>query len=76
MVLEGNAICYSGYRDGQNPNEKTYPSLAEIRAFGDAPAPALVTSASGSYTTVWGTWHVTQAGTTIRSGPSMKACCS
>ncbi len=27
----GNAICYSGYRDGQNPGEKTYPSLAEIR---------------------------------------------
>ncbi|RYF64745.1 MAG: OmpA family protein [Comamonadaceae bacterium] len=40
-------------------------SLAEIRAFGDAPAPALVTDASGSYGTVWGTWHVTQAGTTI-----------
>ena len=27
----GNAICYSGYRDGQNPGEQTYPSLAEIR---------------------------------------------
>src|SRR5512140_1208675 len=27
----GNAICYSGYRDGQNPGEKTYPSLDEIR---------------------------------------------
>jgi exo-beta-1,3-glucanase (GH17 family) len=27
----GNAICYSGYRDGQNPGEKLYPSLAEIR---------------------------------------------
>ena len=27
----GNAICYSGYRDGQNPGEKTYPSLQEIR---------------------------------------------
>lgn len=40
-------------------------SLAEIRAFGNAPAPALVTNASGSYTTVWGTWHITQAGTTI-----------
>ena len=26
----GNAICYSGYRDGQNPGEKTYPSHAEI----------------------------------------------
>ena len=27
----GNAICYSGYRDGQNPGDKTYPSLGEIR---------------------------------------------
>lgn len=27
----GNAICYSGYRDGQNPGEQTYPNLAEIR---------------------------------------------
>ena len=27
----GNAICYSGYRDGQNPGEQTYPSLTEIR---------------------------------------------
>lgn len=27
----GNAICYSGYRDGQSPGDKTYPSLAEIR---------------------------------------------
>jgi exo-beta-1,3-glucanase (GH17 family) len=26
----GNAICYSGYRDGQNPGDKIYPSLAEI----------------------------------------------
>ncbi len=26
----GNAICYSGYRDGQNPSDQTYPSLAEI----------------------------------------------
>ena len=40
-------------------------SLAEIRAFGDAPAPVLSTGASGSYETVWGTWHLTQAGTTI-----------
>ena len=40
-------------------------SLAEIRAFGDAPSPALVSNANGSYTTVWGTWHITQAGTTI-----------
>ena len=27
----GNAICYSGYRDGQSPHSKTYPSYAEIR---------------------------------------------
>ncbi len=27
----GNAICYSGYRHGQSPNDKVYPSLAEIR---------------------------------------------
>ncbi len=27
----GNAICYSGYRHGQSPNDQTYPSLAEIR---------------------------------------------
>ena len=27
----GNAICYSGYRHGQSPGDKTYPSLAEIR---------------------------------------------
>lgn len=40
-------------------------SLTEIRAFGEAAAPALVTNANGTYTTVWGTWHVTQAGTTI-----------
>ena len=26
----GNAICYSGYRDGQNPNERIYPSADEI----------------------------------------------
>ena len=28
---QGNAICYSGYRHGQSPGEKVYPSLAEIR---------------------------------------------
>jgi exo-beta-1,3-glucanase (GH17 family) len=28
---QGNAICYSGYREGQNPNQKLYPSVAEIR---------------------------------------------
>jgi exo-beta-1,3-glucanase (GH17 family) len=27
----GNAICYSGYRHGQSPGDKIYPSLAEIR---------------------------------------------
>jgi exo-beta-1,3-glucanase (GH17 family) len=27
----GNAICYSGYRHGQNPGEKIYPSHQEIR---------------------------------------------
>lgn len=27
----GNAICYSGYRDGQNPHERLYPSYEEIR---------------------------------------------
>ena len=26
----GNAICYSGYREGQSPNERTYPSRDEI----------------------------------------------
>ena len=27
----GNAICYSGYRHGQSPDTRTYPSKAEIR---------------------------------------------
>jgi exo-beta-1,3-glucanase (GH17 family) len=27
----GNAICYSGYREGQDPNQKLFPSVAEIR---------------------------------------------
>jgi exo-beta-1,3-glucanase (GH17 family) len=27
----GNAICYSGYRHGQSPGDKVYPTLAEIR---------------------------------------------
>jgi Glycosyl hydrolases family 17 len=27
----GNAICYSGYRRGQSPAERIYPSLEEIR---------------------------------------------
>ena len=26
----GNAICYSGYREGQSPNDRTYPSRDEI----------------------------------------------
>jgi len=31
QLPHGNAICYSGYRDGQNPGDKTYPSMVEIR---------------------------------------------
>jgi exo-beta-1,3-glucanase (GH17 family) len=34
MSLElprGNAICYSGYREGQSPDARTYPSLEQIR---------------------------------------------
>lgn len=31
QLPHGNAICYSGYRPGQSPGEKIYPSLAEIR---------------------------------------------
>ncbi len=27
----GNAICYSGYRQGQSPGDRIYPSQAEIR---------------------------------------------
>jgi len=27
----GNAICYSGYREGQSPGDGTYPSREEIR---------------------------------------------
>jgi exo-beta-1,3-glucanase (GH17 family) len=27
----GNAICYSGYRHGQSPGDKIYPSVEEIR---------------------------------------------
>ena len=26
----GNAICYSGYREGQSPNDRSYPSPGEI----------------------------------------------
>ncbi len=31
MVLEGNAICYSGYREGQSPDAGIFPSREEIR---------------------------------------------
>jgi exo-beta-1,3-glucanase (GH17 family) len=31
LVEHGNAICYSGYRDGQSPREGVYPSYAEVR---------------------------------------------
>ena len=27
----GNAICYSGYRQGQSPDTQVYPSIDEIR---------------------------------------------
>ena len=27
----GNAICYSGYRAGQSPDSRIYPSLEQIR---------------------------------------------
>lgn len=30
-VKHGNAICYSGYREGQSPRDCTYPSYEEIR---------------------------------------------
>ncbi len=28
---KGNAICYSGYRDGQSPGARRYPSVEQIR---------------------------------------------
>ena len=28
---QGRAICYSGYREGQSPDRRIYPSVAEIR---------------------------------------------
>jgi exo-beta-1,3-glucanase (GH17 family) len=31
VLPSGPAICYSGYRHGQSPETKTYPSLQEIR---------------------------------------------
>jgi len=30
-LQHGNAICYSGYREGQNPGDGTYPSYDEIK---------------------------------------------
>jgi len=30
-LRHGNAICYSGYREGQNPGDGSYPSYGEIR---------------------------------------------
>ena len=30
-LQHGNAICYSGYREGQNPGLRVYPSYEEIR---------------------------------------------
>ena len=30
-LMHGNAICYSGYREGQNPGTGVYPSYEEIR---------------------------------------------
>jgi exo-beta-1,3-glucanase (GH17 family) len=31
VLPTGNAICYSGYRAGQSPDARIYPSLGEIR---------------------------------------------
>ncbi len=30
-IEHGNAICYSGYREGQDPGSGTYPDIEEIR---------------------------------------------
>jgi len=30
-IEHGNAICYSGYREGQSPRRKIYPSYGEVR---------------------------------------------
>ncbi|WOH37072.1 glycosyl hydrolase family 17 protein [Thalassotalea fonticola] len=30
-IVHGNAICYSGYREGQSPREGVYPTYAEIK---------------------------------------------
>ena len=29
-ITFGNAICYSGYREGQSPIDQTYPSYQEV----------------------------------------------
>jgi exo-beta-1,3-glucanase (GH17 family) len=31
MVLEGNAICYSGYREGQSPDAGIFPTRGQVR---------------------------------------------
>jgi exo-beta-1,3-glucanase (GH17 family) len=31
QLPRGNAICYSGYRHGQSPADRIYPTVAEIR---------------------------------------------
>jgi exo-beta-1,3-glucanase (GH17 family) len=31
LLPQGNAICYSGYREGQSPDLRRYPSLEQIR---------------------------------------------
>jgi exo-beta-1,3-glucanase (GH17 family) len=31
VLPSGNAICYSGYREGQSPDSRSYPSVAQIR---------------------------------------------
>jgi exo-beta-1,3-glucanase (GH17 family) len=31
LAAYGNAICYSGYREGQSPREGVYPSYEEVR---------------------------------------------
>lgn len=31
VLPQGNAICYSGYREGQSPDSRVYPSVDQIR---------------------------------------------
>lgn len=31
QLPQGHAICYSGYREGQSPDSRIYPSVAQIR---------------------------------------------